>query len=154
VLRGAVIFGHDPSLIKQRRSKYAYGIGVYELFDPSKHDEKYKYEEDGEARCGSIFDKLVAIDELVTVGEYQKEGHYINIEVGNEGNLPLYSSTSKNPKYVHEHGCSFIGYILSPGHKFLLNEDIHVKMCFSETEIEFKAYQPKSELTAIYHLGQ
>lgn len=33
VLRGAVIFGHDPSLIRQRRSKYTYGICVIEKFD-------------------------------------------------------------------------------------------------------------------------
>lgn len=42
VLRGAVIFGHDPSLIRQRRSKYTYGICVIEKFDSSIHNEKYK----------------------------------------------------------------------------------------------------------------
>lgn len=50
VLHGAVIFGHDPSLIRQRRSKYTYGIEVFEIFDPSKHDENYKYEKNGEFR--------------------------------------------------------------------------------------------------------
>ncbi|XP_056001684.1 heat shock 70 kDa protein 12A-like [Ostrea edulis] len=154
VLRGAVIFGHDPSLIKQRRSKYTYGIGVYKLFDPSKHDEKYRYEEDGEVRCGSLFSKLIEIDQLVTVGEYQKEEGYILRKIGSKGNLSLYSSTSENPKYIDEDGCSFIGYILPPGHKFLINEDTTVNMCFGETEIEFKAHQPKSQLTATYHLGQ
>lgn len=54
VLRGAVIFGHDPSLIRQRRSKYSYGVSVYRKFDPAKHDEERKYEKDGEFRCSGI----------------------------------------------------------------------------------------------------
>lgn len=70
------------------------------------------------------------------------------------GNLGLYSSTSKNPKYIDEEGCFFIGCILNPGHDFLLNEEIVIKMCFGETEIEFNAYQPKSQKTSRYFLGQ
>ena len=40
VLREAVIFGHDPSLIKERSSKYAYGVRVFDTIDPTVHDEK------------------------------------------------------------------------------------------------------------------
>lgn len=56
--------------------------------------------------------------------------------------------------YVDEEGCFFIGYILTPGHGFLLNEDLFIKMCFGETEIEFNAHQPKSQKTATYYLAQ
>lgn len=154
VLQGAVIFGHDPSLITQRRSKYTYGISVFEKFDPKKHDEKYKYEKDGKLRCGKLFSKLVELDEIVTVGEYQKEDYYEIAEHSMVGNLGLYSSTSNNPKYIDEEGCFYIGCILNPGHGFLLNEEIVIKMCFGETEIEFNAYQPKSQKTARYFLGQ
>ena len=73
VLRGAVIFGHDPSLIKERRSKYTYGIRTSKLFDPNIHDDKYKFEENGQIRCGSLFSKLISINDPVTVGEYQDE---------------------------------------------------------------------------------
>lgn len=154
VLRGAVIFGHDPSLIRQRRSKYTYGISVFEKFDPAKHDVKYKYEEDGEFRCGELFSKLLEVDELVVVGESKKENQYTMRSYGEKGNLGLYTSTSKHPTHVDEKGCFFIGYILSPGHGFLLHEHIIVKMCFGETEIEFNAYQPKSQKTTKYYLGQ
>lgn len=154
VLRGAVIFGHDPSLIRQRRSKYTYGIAVFAKFDPAKHDEKYKFEKDGEIRCDDLFSKLVEVDEMVTVGEYQNEYDFYIEQYTEEGDLQLYSSTSTNPQYVDEEGCFAIGCILSPGHDFLLYEDIIVKMCFGETEIEFNAYQPKSQKTAKYYLGQ
>lgn len=154
VLRGAVIFGHDPSLIRQRRSKYSYGIDVFEKFNPAKHDENRKYEKDGEIRCGKIFSKLVEVDQTVTVGEYQGEGIYTLYAFGTKGDVKLYSSTATNPQYVDDENCFFIGYILKPGHSFLLNEDIVIKMCFGETEIEFNAHQPKSQKTAKYYLGQ
>lgn len=153
VLHGAVIFGHDPSLIRQRRSKYTYGIEVFEIFDPSKHDEKYKYEKNGEFRCDKIFSKLLEVDEMVNVGEYQKEKSYILHSYGRKGNFKLYASSSKNVEQVDDNGCFCIGYILSPGHKFILKESIIVKMRFGETEIEFNAHQPKSQQTSVYHLG-
>ena len=154
VLRGAVIFGHDPSLIKERRSKYTYGIEVFDTFDSSTHDEKYKYKEDGALQCGDLFNKIIEIDEPVTVGEYQNEKSFIIHTIGKDGNLHLYSSLKQNPKYVDEKECCFIGSILSPGHDFLSNETINVMMRFGETEIEIKAYQPKSDKTMRYYLGQ
>lgn len=154
VLRGAAIFGHDPSLIRQRRSKYSYGVRVKQPFDPTKHNEKYKYEKDGEIVCKALFKKLVEVDQMITVGEYQGEGVYKLRDYGKYGDALLYSSTAENPTYVDEVNCFFIGYILSPGHCFLLKEDIIIKMRFGETEIEFNAYQPKSEKTAMYYLGQ
>jgi hypothetical protein len=154
VLRGAVIFGYDPSLIEQRLSKYTYGIEVFEQFDPSKHDGKYRCGEDGDESCHSIFSKLIEIDQLVTVGEYQKEKEYMIRKADDTGNFSLYSSISMDPKYTDENGCSFIGNIIPPGNKFLLNESIYVQMCFSDTEIEFKARQPKSQITTSFYLGQ
>ena len=144
VLHGAVIFGHDPSLIRERRIKYTYGIGVYDQFDPTIHDEKYKYEEDGETRCDSLFSKLISIDDPVSVGEYRAEREYTLTKIGYEGNLELYTSISSDPKYVDEKGCSFVGYILSAGHGFLVHETVNVMMRFGETEVEIKAHQLKN----------
>lgn len=154
VLRGAVIFGHDPSLIRQRRSRYTYGIHIFEKFDLSKHDEKYKYEKNGEIRCGKLFSKLLEVDEIVTVGEYQNEKSYYIENRYKRGNIEIYSSTTQNPKYIYDQGCSYIGCILPNGHNFLLNENVFVKIRFGETEIEFYAYQPKSNQKAVYYLRQ
>ena len=154
VLRGAVIFGHDPSLIKERRSKFTYGVCVSKPFDPTRHDEKYKYEENGELRCCNLFSEIIKIDELVTVGEYQSRKVYYITTVRKKGDVALFTSTSENTKYVDEKGCAFIGYILSAGHNFRLNEDIEVMVCFGETEIKINAHQPKSGETAVYYLEQ
>ncbi|XP_078340961.1 heat shock 70 kDa protein 12A-like [Crassostrea virginica] len=154
VLRGAVIFGHDPSLIKERRSKYTYGVRVFDTFDPTVHDEKYKYEQDGEILCCRLFSKLISIDDPVTVGEYRNPVEYKLTRIGHEGSIELYTSASSDPKYVDEIGCSFVGYILSAGHNFLVNEIVDVMMRFGETEVEIRAHQPKTEKTVVYYLGQ
>ncbi|XP_078341039.1 heat shock 70 kDa protein 12A-like [Crassostrea virginica] len=154
VLRGAVIFGHDPGLIKERRSKYTYGLAVFDIFDPKIHDEKYKYEEDGEIRCGYLFSKLISIDDPVTVGEYRKAETYMLTDIEDEGSIALFTSESSDPKYVDEKGCSFVGFILSAGHNFEVNEIFDVMMRFGETEVEIKAYQPKSNTISSYYLGQ
>ena len=38
VLKGAVQFGHDPSIIAARVAKFTYGIGSTVPFDPEVHD--------------------------------------------------------------------------------------------------------------------
>lgn len=105
VLRGAVIFGHDPSIISQRRSKNTYGVN--KKFNPLEHDEKYKYEDGGESRCRNIFSKLLEVDEFVTVGVHQKEKRYRLKSCKDAGNYKLYASTSKCPQYVDEENCFF-----------------------------------------------
>lgn len=154
ILLGALIFGHNPSLIKQRRSKYTYGICVNKKFNPSEHDEKHKYEENGEYRCGGYFSKLVEVDECFDVGESQIEKRYRIKRCKDEGNLKLYASTSKCPKYVDEEDCFYIGHILSPGHEFVPGEYIYINVFFGDTQIFFLADQPKSEKTALCYLGQ
>lgn len=108
----------------------------------------------GESWCNHLFSKLLEVDEIVTVGEYQKEKAYFMTKRGEEGDIKLYSTKIQNPKYVFDQGCSCIGRILPSGHNFLLNENIFVKMCFGQTEIEVNAFQPKSKQTAVYYLGQ
>ncbi|XP_062614580.1 heat shock 70 kDa protein 12A-like [Saccostrea cucullata] len=134
VLRGAVIFGHDSSLIKERISKYTYGIKVQENFNPEIHDEKHKVEKGGKIMCKYLFSKHVTIDETITVGEYQSNKGYSTYD----GNfyVEVFTSTKTNPKYIDEDDCSSIGKISfhyeDHGHK----GDIRVQMMFSDTEIE------------------
>lgn len=154
VLRGAVIFGHDPSMISQRRSKYTYGVSVNKKFNPLEHDEKYKYEDGGEIRCRNIFSKLLEVDELVTVGVHQKEKRYRLKSCKDAGNLKLYASTSKCPQYVDEENCFFIGHILPPGHGFIPEKYLYVSIYFAETEIFFLTHQPASQKNAVCYLGE
>ena len=56
------------------------------------------------------------------------------------------------PKFIDEKGSFSVGYILSAGHGFHVNETLNVMMRFGETEIEIGAHHPKSKRTAIHFL--
>ncbi|XP_052225821.1 heat shock 70 kDa protein 12A-like isoform X2 [Dreissena polymorpha] len=69
VLKGAVIFGHLPTSITERVSKYTYGVSSCVSFDKDKHPiEKLIKTGLGDA-CEDIFSILVSSDQKLIVGE-------------------------------------------------------------------------------------
>ena len=91
---------------------------------------------------------------LWLLGNTEKHKKYMLTDIGDEGSMELYTSESSDPKYIDEKRCSFVGFILSAGHNFVVNEIVDVMMRFGETEVEIKAYQPKSNTISSYYLGQ
>lgn len=47
ILRGAVLFGLDPQVIKQRRSRMTYGVGILNKFQHGLHPPSKKIVKDG-----------------------------------------------------------------------------------------------------------
>lgn len=73
VLRGAVIFGHNPNSISQRVLRKTYGTNVADKFIVGKHRESKQKIIDGVAHCRDLFSKHVEWGQTVTVGETQVE---------------------------------------------------------------------------------
>lgn len=67
VVKGAVAFGHDPSLISSRISKYTYGTNIIEDFRADEHSKRYMG-----FYCREIFLPLVKAGEIHWVGEPSK----------------------------------------------------------------------------------
>ncbi|XP_019861154.1 PREDICTED: heat shock 70 kDa protein 12A-like [Amphimedon queenslandica] len=60
VVSGAVMWRKDPNIIQSRVADATYGVGCGPIFDPSIHDEHYKYvDEDGKQRCNNVFNVFV-----------------------------------------------------------------------------------------------
>ena len=60
VVSGAVMWRKDPNIIQSRVADATYGIYAGPVFDPSIHDEHYKYvDEDGVQRCSDVFKVFV-----------------------------------------------------------------------------------------------
>lgn len=55
VLEGSVIFGHDPSTIEKRRSRYTYGVEIALPFRPQHHVDKKLISETGKVLCRHRF---------------------------------------------------------------------------------------------------
>jgi hypothetical protein len=69
-LSGAVQFGLDPTVVKVRRSRLTYGVGVLNRFNPATHPEsKLVVDKGGAEWCTDVFDKFVLTDQPLAVGD-------------------------------------------------------------------------------------
>ncbi|XP_060585439.1 heat shock 70 kDa protein 12B-like [Ruditapes philippinarum] len=76
VLKGAVIFGHSPSTISERVSKYTYGVAVVDEFDPDIHPIEKEIIIEGRTYCSDVFSVHVRAGQTLIVGEYQSKEIY------------------------------------------------------------------------------
>jgi hypothetical protein len=110
VLKGAVLFGHDPSAVASRVAKFTYGIGCTVPFDPKKHDPRKKKKIDGKDRCDDVFSKHVETGSVLHFNEEQGEHKYYPIYANQkEISFPVYTTDAPNPKYVDDPGCKYVG---------------------------------------------
>ncbi|XP_062593914.1 heat shock 70 kDa protein 12A-like isoform X2 [Saccostrea cucullata] len=151
VLKGAVIFGHDPWLIKQRRSRYTYGAKCKKLFKEGEHDPDKKEEENDKVFCHDLFSKHVEIGELITVGEYQTNKKY-RVSHDSMARIQLYASRNPDPKYVTDEGCFKVGELEIFSPNLEVESKIRVQLSFSHTEIEARLSHRKSGTSSAIYL--
>ena len=149
VLRGAVIYGHNPMTISHRVLKKTYGIRIMPLFKEGVHPEHLKTNIEGIDRCDNVFSKHVEINQVVTVGEAQTEESYFTLQVGQRClEFSLFSSDQKNPLYTDE-SCDKVGVLsvdLTSVPSFEVRKDIKVcvSLSFGGTEITATARIPET----------
>lgn len=147
VLKGAVIFGHNPTAIASRVSKFTYGISVNKTFKPGRHPESKKVIIDGEEQVTDVFDKHVEIGEEVEAGKTFAEKSYLpSSRRQSRVVVEVYTSNGPNPKYVDERGCEKLGDILVDLSNIELYEDksFLVKMVYGNTELGVEAKVKKT----------
>ena len=137
VLKGAVIYGHSPSIISQRVSKYSYGTDVSVLFDSNVHPlRKQKLTESG-VRCQDVFSKLAEAGQTLVVGQAQDEQSYFTSnESQTSMGMDIYATTNKSPQFVDDDGCYRIGTFSVPVAGRGIDREVKVKMIFGGTEID------------------
>ena len=69
VLKGAVLFGLEPSLVAVRRSRYTYGIAALNRFDTAQHPGDKLVVRDGVQFCKDILDVFVRANQPVQLGD-------------------------------------------------------------------------------------
>ena len=138
ILRGAVIFGHNPTAITQRVLKKTYGTDTAPHFQTGVHDDRYKLQTDKGLRCNKVFDKHVEKGQSVKVGETLVERKY-GPAYHNQDALvfPIFASDLKDPKYSDQ-GCQLLGKLCVdisdvPGD---LDRSVSLSLTFGDTEIK------------------
>lgn len=143
VLRGSVIFGHDPLSIKQRILKKTYGSLEAPFFDAKKHPEdkkKNRYFEGKTCHVVEMFWIKATQGEAVVVGQtLSEEAHRPIFPSQDAGLLKFYASDVKEPVYIDD-SCTPIGEMdidlsgLPDDEK-----DVMVSLNFGDTEIKATA---------------
>ncbi|XP_062608874.1 heat shock 70 kDa protein 12A-like [Saccostrea cucullata] len=153
VLKGAVIFGHNPSLITERKAKYTYGVKCRILFIDKIHREDYKIFDEGEMWCRNVFHRHVTIGDTLVVGKNQSAKTYTKSKYSRSVKVEVYASLKKNPMYTTDEGCFYLGgkSLKFEDQNALSASEIEVKMSFSGTEIEVTMiYKATGRITKLY----
>lgn len=145
VLKGAVVFGHNPCAIENRVCKYTYGIELNTLFEDGRHDMSKRFVSDGRYFCKEVFDKHVEVGQKLKYGEPQSERIYAPLtQSQNSIDVNVYASSEKDPKYVTDTTCRLVGKATVDVRDMtvpLSRRTLSVSLKFSGTEIEVSAQE-------------
>jgi molecular chaperone DnaK (HSP70) len=115
VLKGAVMYGHNPELISERKCPRTYGITVNEPFDDRKHPYKLKTFSNGRYVCTDVFKVIVRLGEPLIVGKSNFEVSCApNQEFDSEANVEVYESSNENPMYTIDKDVKLLGMLTVP----------------------------------------
>lgn len=140
VLKGAVIFGHQPATIAARIAKYTYGISTNTKFDRSKHPMSKLKMVEGKEKCKDVFDKHVSIGQLLEIDDVQSEKSYWPLYSNQtQISLPVYTSTTEDPSFVDEPECCYLGKLTVDIPKVGSDREVSSCFIFGGTELKVQA---------------
>ncbi|KAH3823188.1 hypothetical protein DPMN_124987 [Dreissena polymorpha] len=112
VLKGAVIHGHNTTMISSRKAKFAYGVGFYAKYDPTLHTPG-RHIKIGKHKgyVAGCFDTLIEMDKdlqqdsISAIKCYEPFPGDLNVIV------ELFCCDNNSPTYVDEPGCFKLGKV-------------------------------------------
>ncbi|XP_053375635.1 heat shock 70 kDa protein 12A-like [Mercenaria mercenaria] len=151
VLKGAVLFGHNPMIFRSRISRFTYGIGTNSLFNEKIHDAKKKWlnSEDSKFYCKDILSvhvekgQSVILKEQLEQRKYQpmyKDQKNFNISIFASTKVPKKTAGAGEPEnvmYTTDDGCEKIGEVMvqSPDTSLGTDRNLLVTMVYGGTEL-------------------
>ncbi|XP_060943130.1 heat shock 70 kDa protein 12A isoform X5 [Limanda limanda] len=142
ILKGAVLFGLDPSIIKVRRSPLTYGVGVLNRFVEGKHPPEKLLVKDGTRWCTDVFDTFIAADQSVALGENVKRSYTPAKPSQQVIVIHVYCSEKERVGFISEPGvrkCGTLRLDVSGTESTAPRREIQTLMQFGDTEIRAMA---------------
>ncbi|XP_072042338.1 heat shock 70 kDa protein 12A-like isoform X2 [Amphiura filiformis] len=142
ILKGAVMFGLDPTSIRVRRSRLTYGVGVLNKFDPQKHPKEKYVMKDTREWCKDVFETFVKVDEAVAIGDKVTRCYTPARPNQKKLVINIYSSTSQQVNFVTEEQvtkCGALRIDVTDSDLPRQRRKLHVSMQYGETEIKVSA---------------
>uniref|UniRef100_A0AAQ6IDP9 Heat shock protein 12B n=1 Tax=Anabas testudineus TaxID=64144 RepID=A0AAQ6IDP9_ANATE len=153
ILKGAVLFGLDPTVVRVRRCPLTYGVGVLNRFIEGRHPRDKLLIKDGREWCTDILDRFVSVDQSVALGEVVRRS-YTPARLGQRKIIiNIYCSATDDVTYISDPGvrkCGTItldlpeplplpGAVGGAGGGVPERREIRATMQFGDTEIKVTA---------------
>lgn len=140
VLRGAVLYGHNETILTARVVRMTYGIGVTMPYS-SKYPKDRKFTHDGNAYVSGVFAPHVLRGQEVKIDEWISANEYYPLEKNQrEVVIYVFASENKDTKMTDEDGCECIGkFEVSLGEGSLNSKSTEVSFNFGRTELIVRA---------------
>lgn len=141
ILKGAVMFGLDPTIVRVRRSALTYGVGVLRPFVPSKHPGDKRTKKDGVEWCTDLFDTYVTVDQSIALGEKVTRRYTPAKSFQTSTVIGIYSSEKEHVVYTSDAGVRRCGelYLEMPDTTGGKSRELETTMMFGDTEIRVEA---------------
>ncbi|KAF7463937.1 heat shock 70 kDa protein 12A [Marmota monax] len=144
ILKGAVLFGLDPAVIKVRRSPLTYGVGVLNRYVEGKHPPEKLLVKDGTRWCTDVFDKFISADQSVALGELVKRSYTPAKPSQLVIVINIYSSEHDTVSFITDPGVKKCGTLRldltgTSGTAVPARREIQTLMQFGDTEIKATA---------------
>ena len=147
VLKGAVLYGHNPLTIVSRVAKCSYGIRVFRDFVEGKHPESKKVKVGKKFKCKDVFAKHVTKGQELVIGVAQSKERYIPLEADQISLVfDVYTSTEDEPLFITDEMSTHIGQleVEVPDTTDGRNRGVIVSMIFGGTEVSVEGTVEKT----------
>ena len=101
VLKGAVQFGFRPDFVRTRIARKTYGVGISNIFDPSKHKIQYKIRVGNFDICDNLFDTFIRKNNPVELDSCKLKTYTPTLANKTEIIFQIYSSDLELMTYEH-----------------------------------------------------
>ena len=150
ILKGAVMFGLDPTVVRVRRSALTYGVGVLNKFIPGKHPVEKRTNKDGVEWCTDIFDTFVKVDQSIALGDRVTRSYTPAKSYQTSTVIGIYCSEKEHVMFTTDPGVRRCGelYLEMPDITGGKARELQATMMFGDTEIKVEATDLTSQKTA------
>nr|CAD7598432.1 unnamed protein product [Timema genevievae] len=151
ILRGAVQFGLDPSVVQVRRSKQTYGVGVLKRFVHGVHPTEKMVTKDDVEWCCDVLDQFVTVNQPIRIGENVARRYTPALSSQTSIVINIYCADSAEVEFTTDPGVRQCGTLkldlphqLSDGAS--VRREIQTRMVFGGTEVKASALDISSGL--------
>ena len=150
VLKGAVLFGHQPKIVSRRIARLTYGFQSWPEWDADLHPVTKKVNINGQTRCKDVFFKYITIGDSIESGHVASQIFQALKPEETTLECTVYTSTDTNPRYTTDPTCQRLGIltIQLPPHIPGQTIEIEETLIFGDTEILCRARDLRTGITS------